>query len=284
MLTLSTKDIRFLRILCYFTNVFLITPWYNFHNHTIFSKTIQTLWALFVLVIKVYGPSSMIWCEQNREIFNSFLFTQKIICVLTLSTSVIFGVVQVIATIYYNIDKWRLFLKNFEYVDRKFGNRNKTSKIYKNFYFWFLVKIVIFFCFFSPQFYLWLGATHLKVSEIFVGITVEIVNNFLFAVVLNALLMCFYGRYKDLRKKLQRSKMQSYQIEEIKQIMRILGESIAIFNEMFGYQILLLIFQTGLHIINYANFTFVNVIFKDADGSFSSALFNCGINIFLIVS
>lgn len=283
MQALSTKDIRFLRILCYFTNVFLITPWYSFQNHTISSTTASRVWAFVVFFIKLYGPSSMLWRDQNRNMFNSFLFIQKIICALTLSTSVIFGAVQVFATVHCNCDKWKLFINNFEYVDQKLGNRNKITKIYKNFYFWFFIKVIIFLCFFTPQFYLWFVATKLNVSEIFVGVSVELLNNFLFAVILNRLLMCLYDRYKDLGKKLQNMKIEIWKIEEVKQLIRILGETIEIFNEMFGYQILLLILQTGLHLINYANFTFVEAIFKDAKG-FSSALFNCGMNIFLIVS
>lgn len=283
MQALSIKDIRFMRILCYFTNFFLITPWYNFQNHATSSRITPGVWAVVVFSLKLYGPSSIIWCERNRTIFNSFLFVQKIICTLTLSTSVVFGMVQIVATVHWNCDKWKLLINNFEYIDRKLGHRNKKSKICKNFYFWFFIKVVIFLCFFSPQFYLWFAVTKIKSFEIFISVFVELVNNFLFSVILNSLLMCFYYRYKDLSKKLRNMKIDIWQIEEVKQLFRILGETIEMFNEMFGYQILFLILQTGLHLINYANLTFIDVIFKDAKG-YTTAIFNCGINIFLIVS
>lgn len=77
---------------------------------------------------------------------------------------------------------------------------------------------------------------------------------------LTCIVQCIKMRYKMLNTKLITSTKSSKMIQEVQQLVqiyRILGEIIESFNKVFGYEILLIIFHTGMQLVFCINFALI---------------------------
>ena len=96
----------------------------------------------------------------------------------------------------------------------------------------------------------------------------EMCYEFLIVLLLTALVQAFEVRYKDLNERLMKLSNNGTTFQELlslAQSYRILGETVDIFNELFGYQLVLIIFHCGLQMVQCLNLVFVFGAVEETD-------------------
>lgn len=285
----SIKDINFLQKFCILTNLFLITPWYDFQSQIFIWPVLSKLYACCVGFLKIFLILSTIQDALNNIIFLKLFFTQKLFFITFVTFAMFQSIFQIGSSTFLYQNKWKQLLINFEFVDAKLGNNNKKERnVFKNFYFRFFARNVIFFTMFVPYVYIWvqISGGHISLA-MFLNIF-EIYNQFLILVFLHCLAECFEVRYKCLNQRLVfvccNSKNLVSDLKPFKKLLQVLAENIDLFNNSFGYYFLIIIVYCGLHIVHCANFIFLKVSFGDARFEFQAAAFNAIMITFLTVS
>lgn len=268
---LSTKNIHFLRKLCVLTNIFLITPWYDFDNHCYLMPCLSKLYACTFLIFKIFFVFLSIQKTIENAIFQKLYVTQQFFLILFYVVMLLQHIFQILLSTFVFQLKWKTMITNFEYVDGKLGNRNsKEIKVWKNFYFRFGIAHIMFGFFFAWYFYFWLSISDENEEILVIVSGIDMYTQFLLIFFLRSLVKCFVERYQDLGCHLVLGSFNREDIvnhlKAIKTILRRLKENVQIFNETFGYFLLLIIINCGFDIVHCGSFMFVNVsVFKDVE-------------------
>lgn len=257
---LSQKDINFIKPLWKWLNIFLVTPCYDF------DKNVTKYWVLSKLYGSVFILARIIWIgalmkdEAVIKMWSPLIFTKKF--------SYIFSVIHLIAlnsltniksSFGVNINAWKILFTNFQHIDIKLQNKDKVEKtIWKNFYFAFSTKLLIFTVFAFYALHSW--SNFLKISYLqglWTSPICDVFYEFQIFVFITSIVQCIKIRYQMLNAKLITINKSPKMIEELKQLIpmyQILGETIQIFNKLFGYEILLIFFHTGMQLVACVNF------------------------------
>ncbi|EFA07608.1 gustatory receptor 111 [Tribolium castaneum] len=252
------SDITFMRTVWKFFNIFLITPFYNFNENTIHSKLCK-LYATFLIALKLVWIVALFKNENLSEMVKQFLFTQKFTFVAGLATLSVLNLLSVIKSSFLDINTWKMLVKSFDAIDSKLqtGGKVETS-ICKNFCFGFITKQLIFMIFVTYQLYCW--SSFLKISvlqSLWASPTCDLMYEFQIFTFLMSLLQSIKRRYVLLNEKVEAIKTSPkmrHELQKLAQVYRILGETIETWNKLFGYQILLITFQSGLNVVSCINF------------------------------
>lgn len=260
------------------TNIFLITPWYDFDNHALFWPNLLKVYACIFLSFKIFSVYVSLQQTFSDPIFQQMFITQQFFLILFYALLLFQHTFQIISNAFFFQKKWKTMLKNFEYIDGKLNNKNSIkTNIYGNFYFHLVIGHIMFICFFGWYVYIWIliSDENEKIMVLLSG--VDLYNQFLLVIFLRCLVKCFVERYRDLGSDLAfgSSKGQDLiaHLRKIKKILRLLKENVELFNETFGYLLLLILINCGFDIVQCGNFVFVNVsVFKDVE--LHGAIFN----------
>ena len=265
MFTLSIKDINFIHPLFNYLRIFFITPWYDFHENHTCRLQISKICGVALIVLKIY---CIVYSANDDIVVNSIpkqSITQKFISLGVLCTLICLDVVTVIKS--WDIENWKTLFTNLQTVDQKLQNVDDLEKsVWKNFYLTFSTKQVIFLLLVVYQVNILSSTTQLSpIKILFLTGSVEHFVEYLVSILLNCLVQVFNSRYKDLNARLVEIKKAhiSREMKNLVQSYRILSENVHIFNSLFGYQIILIMFHFGIEVVNGLNSIFISFVIPD---------------------
>ncbi|KAJ3648119.1 hypothetical protein Zmor_019952 [Zophobas morio] len=259
---LSIKDINFLRPFFWYLNIFLITPWYDFSKKSLVKTNIRVVYTISVILFKITAVTYSLVDQTLGQAYAKLIFTQRII----LGTIYVNTMLTVMVTIFkcgiWATNLWTEMFAGFRFVDRKLQNQGKRESFQRNFYWKLLLKHVFFGTVVYYQIYVWSNFVAMPVWKmvIFSG-CMEICYEFLVVLLLTALVQAFEVRYKDLNERLMDVSKKAAIFDELQSLVkayRILGETVEIFNELFGHQLVLIIFHCGLQMVHCLNLLFAS--------------------------
>lgn len=252
--SISRKDIRFLKVTYKIGALLAINPLYNFKKNKIecpnFSKTygFVIIGILAVLSGHVFILHGLF---ENKDKNNNKYHTIPHAILNGLNSTLLFT--SSVLIIFVNCIKhsqWITMNKNFQCIDLKLNNRNKCDQIFNNANVHLIILTMLFFSFYCyltmvvyqmfPEMiqtlYLWLHEVF-YIFEYFV--TILSVN----------LIMALKLRYEDLNKLLDLEFFEAHAsktvgvnyFRQIAQLSRILFNNVGIFNDIFGWSLLILI-------------------------------------------
>lgn len=255
---LSIKNIDFIRYLWRYLSIFLITPWYDFDYNAPYKPYMSKIYGTFIFSTKILSTLYFMLSNSSQRSYNFLYVTQKLnytLCGLNLLIITSFTTLQ---SSFGDVNNWKKLFENFQYIDKELRNKGKTEKrLWKNFFFSFIIQQIIFIGFTFYQEYVW---SHTVKSSFDKVLLIFPVLNYFFECEITVLLGCFpqiiNTRYKELNKRLLKIIESPKITEELKRLVhyhRILGENIEIFNKIFRLQIVLIIFDCGMQIVIYVS-------------------------------
>ncbi|EFA07605.1 gustatory receptor 108 [Tribolium castaneum] len=257
------EDINFLRYYCTFLNTFLVVPWYDFKKNIICYPFLAKLYATCLILIRI---SLIVFTCTDQKLMQiwaqSLVMSQKFIMVFLISNLIIFSTYSIANSAFLDISRWINLFKNLRLVDKIFGKHEKNGHyLSKRFLCVFIMKHISFICITGHEIYTWSIFIDMPFYKIFLQTGyVDLVFEFFLIMFMAALLKSFEVRYKTLNKKLihiSNQKMNQVEVKKFMQIYRILGQNIQIFNELFGYPIVFMLFHFGVGAVSCLNFLFV---------------------------
>lgn len=258
---LSIKDIHFLRPLFWYLNIFLITPWYDFSKKSLVRTNMRIFYTIILVLLKITLLVYSFLDEILEQVHGKLFLTQKIILGSTYTNITLTVIATIFKSGFWNRNLWKEMLSNFCFLDTKLQNQRKRENFFRNFYCKLVLKHVLFGILAHHQLHSWSNFVSAPAWKIimFTGF-MEMCYEFLIVLLLTALVQAFEVRYKDLNERLMKLSRNGTTFQELlslAQSYRILGETVDIFNELFGYQLVLIIFHCGLQMVQCLNLVFV---------------------------
>ncbi|KAJ3651182.1 hypothetical protein Zmor_017235 [Zophobas morio] len=261
---LSVKDINFIYPLCVYLRIFLITPWYDFIKNRDSGLQISRLYGVAFIALRVYFTV----CSATDDIMinnvSQFLITQKIVYFGTYAAFFSINVLNFFKSSFCDIENWKILFRKLHTVDNKLENIGDQEKsAWKNFYVGFAAKQAIFVGVVAYEVYIWSLVIKLSVVKIlFISGFAEMFNEYLLILLMRCLVQVLQSRYEDLNNRLLNMKEVevSRVLKNLVHSYRLLNECVYTFSNLFGYQIILIIFHFYIEIIHGLNFTFVSFV------------------------
>jgi hypothetical protein len=266
---LSIKDINFIRGLFSFLNIFLIAPWYNFDKNTMYKPILCKCYGCLLLLLNIFlTVYFLITDESVVRLYWGLLFTQRFLFFLAAGTTTALCLLTIVKSSLWDVDNWKILMTNFHYVDLKLQNKAKVEvRLVKNFYFGFFVKHFFFMIFAIYSICVWSSLFGFTIwKTVLVTGWKEMYYEFLTVNLLNCFIQSFKSRYEDLNERLLNIGKERKVVPELTKLAhcyRILGETIEIFNKMFGVQQLMIIFHCGTEFVSCLNLSFVSFLTDD---------------------
>lgn len=265
-LNLSVKDINFIVCLWKYFNIFLITPWFNFDHNVLSNPNACKIFGTFLILLRIYWLIDSIILDGTMiQAFQTFLLTQKLNYILSTMILFIMTFLCIVKSAFSNNGNiWKNFFINFKYIDINLHNKGKTErKLWKNFYTHFLLCQMIFMLVLLYQMGVWANLVKIQLfSGIWLGPATDMFYKFQSIILISSILLCFKSRYKDLNYNLLQCHDSQKPVQEYQNLVychRILGENIDVFNNLYGYHILLVLFHIGLQLVGSLNLPFAFV-------------------------
>ena len=153
----------------------------------------------------------------------------------------------------------------------KLKNKGKVEKnLFNRFYLTIFLKHVLFLVITSLQTYVWYNFFQLPFVLLFLFIgNFECYIEFLIIVLMHSLVQSLKIRYVELNKKVVKTCRNN--ISHLKNVChdyRILGQTVEIFNKIFGYEIILILWHFGVESVNSLTFIFVPYVSTDVHNYF----------------
>ena len=255
---LAVTDINFIKHLHQYLSLFLITPWYDFDRNLLLRPKTQKVYAIMLLLISCLRMCYIITQQNIHKVYERLTLSQKFTWYATYVAMSGTMVVALLKSCVYSTENWRKFFTNLQHIDASLPNYKKSER---NFYIFFYTKQVVFVVITLVELYGWSAFLQMSFLEtLFTTCAIESFYEFLIVLLLDGLLGCLKTRYKALNAKLLKIPEKGKFVQDLRSIVhdyRILGETVAMFNKIFGYQIVLIIFHFGLEMITSLSFTFV---------------------------
>ncbi|KAJ3647943.1 hypothetical protein Zmor_019786 [Zophobas morio] len=250
---LSTKDINFLNPFVTYLKIFAITPWYIFRKTSIYQSFFAKCYGLFLIVLRLLWISQiMSYRRLHTEISVNVLHAHRFVRTFTNGNLIILTFLTTLKS--WDCEQWKILFSKLKYIDTKLQNVGKIEDlITRNFYFCIFIKHALFFGLSIFYLYYWgtfFGAFTIKIC---LGALHDLYNEFVLTLLINGLIRSFQTRYENLNQKLitvYKSPKFVHEAKYLARNYRLLGETIHTFNNIFGYQIILIILQTGLQLIH----------------------------------
>ncbi|KAJ3647927.1 hypothetical protein Zmor_019773 [Zophobas morio] len=262
----SIKDINFIRPFNFYLNLLFITPWNNFDKNSKNKPLVAHVYGFCLIVLKIlrliYVATDTIHSFSETMFFSQLFFvlsTNVVLVILTLLT--------IVKSMFLDSNNWNLLYKHLHFIDKNLHNVGVIeTKIWSNFYCKFLIKHTIFIIGLCYILYTWIQLLKVSVFKVFLTYPIlELYYDFLVIVLFSTLVEAFKSRYNDLSGTLSQifASGDERALKTLAQLYRILGDTIDIFNKIFGYQIILIILRCGLMVITVLNNGFLLFVFMD---------------------
>lgn len=265
-LNLLVKDLNFIVYLWKWLNIFLITPWFDFNNNVFSNINVCKMFGLILILLKIYWVIDLVILDDTMEhTFQRLLFTQKLNYILSsmaLSTITFLCITKSSLLINNN---WKTFFINFKYIDVNLHHKRKIeTKNWKNAYIHFFLWQIIFVISILYQMSVWSDLMKIPFFRgLWLGPAIDMFYEFQSIFSISFILICFKNRYKNLNMSLEQYNNNQIIVQKFQNLVychRILGENIDVFNSLYGYHILLILFHIGVQLVGCLNFPFAFLI------------------------
>ena len=251
----------FNRSLFHYFNLFLISPWYDFGKNCFCKPHVFKVYGCSLILIKLSSVCFALYNDlTNSKILEKLLLSQKLIHHLT--TIISSGItILTIVTSFRHHKKWKTLLQNFHHINENLDSKKKTS--FRNFCYGFLLKQAIFLAFLAYLTYTWSFCFGVPLwSYIWLSHNNDLFYEFVLIHFFKTIVETMKTGYKTLHEKLLtdlNSKLSENSMRSLTQNYRLLGQTIDIFNDLFGYELFLVVFLAGVHIVNIFNFLLLTI-------------------------
>ena len=230
----------------FYFNIFLITPWYDFKDGSFHKPTLCKLYGYSLILAKISLSFATIYdIFQKDRLLRRFVFTQAFIHLLNtviLCTIVVLTVAKTVS----DVKNWKILLE-------KCGSIEGTSHTEKPLKFWllqFTFVTVITYCIYV--YHTFFGVPLWKC--IFFAHAADSFYQFMLTRFLQSVVETIKSGYENLNQKLILDSKSKIVVRNLTRRYCFLGKMLEGFNDMFGYQLALIIIYDALHMIN--SFTF----------------------------
>ena len=258
------NDIAYIRHFYRYLNIFLITPWYDFNSNTFYKPSLRKLYACFLISLKVAWLLNFFFSESVHTTMKSLLLSQKLLVFFSTMNLVALSLVTIVKTSFLDPPKWKAVIDKFLYIDAKLQVIDRQEIHLKWYYFRYFVKQVVFFAIFVYAFVVWTKSLGRSVIECLPMIAVsDYFYEYLSVMYLAEFIGCVRRRYQSMREKIERCHRKPGIVLELENLIdcyRTLGETVDLYNEIFGYQIILIIFHCGVESLHCLNFAYVFMV------------------------
>ncbi|KAJ3648106.1 hypothetical protein Zmor_019940 [Zophobas morio] len=256
--SLSVRDINFIKPFFLYLNIFLITPWYDFNKNSFYWLKFSILHACFLIVIKFIWIFSLNlgFADENDFVSWNFLF------IFWTFSLVVRTLATVLKSTLWHVDNWKTLITNFKYIDIKLKNGGHKETFWKNFYFVFFLQNIVFFMIIVYQLNAFSSMTKIEMWKgLWLSPLGDFYQEFLLVILISELVKSVKIRYKDLNETLIKNcgRLDFKEIKLAGNIFRILGETVDLISQIFGYQIISILFHFGLQIIVCLNYIFIMI-------------------------
>ena len=256
-----------IRLLFLYLNLYVITPWYSFVDNSFYKPWLCKTYGCGLILIRVVCTGISFHKNLTSDgLAAKFLLTQRIIHHFTKATTCAV-MVSIIITSMKDFDKWKLLFGNCQSINDNLQTKKKLSMINPRID--FFVKQILFGIFTMYSLYGWYvcyGSTFWH-SIVFSDRN-ALYYEFLWVYFLKCVVELLGNGYRSLNATLVDVKINLTEdlARKVCQNYRLLAETIELFNSMFGNQLILIIFHSGLHTINSLN---VCLLYTKLQHSFS---------------
>ena len=266
-----------------YLNLFLITPWYDFDKNSFYRPRLSKLYGCCLIITKVGLITLSLMTGSLQEIFRGLVPSQKIIYSIAFIDLVLLTVITIIKSCFLDRSNWNKLLKNYHYIDKKISQDNFGLS-------WKLLrKQLIFLVVASYNLYVQSKTHDLSLIKIFPVLSLPyIYYKFMIVTLSEIVVEKVKNGYVYLNRNLENCSQRATFLDEVRiltQDYRILGETVDIYNQLFGYQMILIVFHCGLDVVSSLNFGLASII-TAYDHPFFSHVFisNMNLLIFSLVS
>lgn len=258
------KHINFLRLYYKFLNLFLIVPWYDFSKNGSSHPKLAKIYGFVLIACKITIVIFAYSDQQIHILYQQIAFSQKFIMILLIIILNTITIYTILNTAFLNPNKWVKLFKNLHWVDKNFGVIEQKQQFTRRFIEQFILKHIFFIIVWSYQVCIWTSVMQMPWYKVFwlMGYQ-DVVFECLLITLIATLVTSIKNKYKNLSKKLYQisTKVEvKSEIKHIMQVYRVLGQTVQIFNELFGYLIVMLFFHFGIEAVSCLNFFYVFVI------------------------
>ena len=257
---LSLKDINFLAPLFWYLGFFMVTPWYDFHSNSLTKPTLCKLYGLFLALLKT-GTSVYSTMDENfTQIHQNIVLSRKILFLSVHISSLVFILLTILKCSFWDVKLWQTLITNFRYIDTKLQNTGKTEQsVFRNFYCQFFATQCVLFLIIAYTAFNWISVVDTNPWKILLfGDFIETYITSVMTVLITTLARVFKIRYEELNTELvritRREKFVTREVVGLTKIYRLLGDTVEVYNKIFGYQLVLIVLQSGLQIVHCLNF------------------------------
>ena len=267
--------------------IFLITPWYDFSKNREYAPHLSKIYGIGLIIVKICITIYTSMVRTVGETLSKFLFSQKV-CFYGVYISFMFlDILTILKSAFWHVNTWKKLFKYLQHVDLKLSNRGQREpSIWRNFYLQFFLKQIAFGVVGTYQMYVWCTLMQMSgMTLLFFNGVMQAYVEYLIVLLVNGIVQGFKSRYEDLNLKFCQARKKGTILSEIRslvEIYRMLGESVNIFNTLFGYQFILIIFRFGIEFINALNSSYISVIVPIDRGFYGQLLLSSALVMMLM--
>lgn len=243
----------------------LITPWYDFNKKCLYKPFLMKICGCVYLLVKIFWTIMVVRDNHVQKIYKMMPLSEKCVYLLTQVNLTGFVFWVIIKCCFCDVEKWTMLIRNLQHIDERLDNvgKKKTIGIMKSFYFGFFVKQVCFFLFAIYIVYIWSDVLDYPFTKaLFTDPVLDLYYEFLIIILIRSIVKSIKIRYSELNEKflkIQCSQNLTPELQNLVENFRILGETIEIVNNLFGFHIILILFHSGLQVVCCLNFMFILV-------------------------
>ncbi|KAJ3647942.1 hypothetical protein Zmor_019785 [Zophobas morio] len=267
-----TRNSKFFRIFFLYLSLFLVTPWYDFSKNKIYRSYWCKVYRYILILIKLTFIILLLTDGVQVLLGRMVLLSQKIIYISILCISILLTTITIMKTCFLECSNWRRLLMNCQYIDKKISRENSNL-------FWKIVWMkFIFFVLTAYELYIWLMIFDFSVIKFLPVLSYMRYYKFMVTTLAEILIGKIRSGYVNLNRNLVKSYHSPNFLHEMRALTRdyrILGETIDTYNNLFGYQIILIMLHCGLEVISNLNFSLGSIIMMNSGNPLLYNLFVC---------
>ncbi|KAJ3651177.1 hypothetical protein Zmor_017233 [Zophobas morio] len=283
----SIKDITFIKYMFLFLNLSLVTPWYDFDRNSSYKPKLQKAYGTILLSGALLRLTYLTLDVKNLRYVSNLSISESFTWFCTYGILTWMTCLAIFRSCFLDARNWKVIFTNLSYIDKSLKNVGKEeTNFLKNFYFTFFLKQLVFFVGTCAGQYVWADLMQLSILKVIIPTCMfECYYEFFLIIVINALVQSFKSRYQDLNRRVLIVFQETKTVQKwraLAQDYRILGETVDVFNKMFGWQIVLMMFHFGLEMVTTLYFNF-RVLVGKGNANLIGRLGNFGLWIWMLV-
>ena len=273
---MAARSSKFTSFFFTYLSLFLVVPRYS--NGKFYNTTLSKIQGVCLISAKLALTVVAITSKSVDDLFRLVAPSERIVYSITNITLLLLTWMTIIKCSFFNVKNWNILFDNYTYWNSKIGKPDS------NLYLKFAFKHLMFLLFVFNVIYGWSLTVDLSMSSIvFTTSIVEMYYEYLLIMLWTHVidkLRCGYIYLNENLSKWSLSPKFIFQLRNLTQDYRLLGEATEIYNDLFGFQMILILFHGGGHAITALNFILTaNVI--DFSDPFFYYMVLCNSSVFI---